>query len=245
MKANKFTFSVHTYAPELNKVYYFGKDISNKLKDDLRKSLKKDFAYNVRLIRKESIFKQAIFKHFVEIKYDIPNARYGHGIYSGYYVQHSDISEFLKERDKYHNSASRTVRLYSKKIKITMKNNSAYMRNKAELQKHDPNYKPPKGKFYRSRFNEFMMEFNKIKDKRGGSFETLQAKKARIIDKEEYDTLTDAHKNPQHGHKPTNKLSKENREVINRRLSNNKENDSRLPTFFSSQTFRWETGTYW
>ena len=114
---------------------------------------------------------------------------------------------------------------YSKKTKTIMKNNSAYMRNKTELQKYDPNYKPPKGKFYKSHFNEFMMEFNKVKDKKGGSFETLQAKKARIIDKEEYDTLTDAHKNPQHGHKPTNKLSKENREIINRKLSNEKENN--------------------
>lgn len=116
MKTNKLKFSVHTYAPELNKVYYFGKDISNKFTDDLRKSLKKDFAYNVRLLRKESIFKQATFKHFVSIKYNIPSARYGHGEYSGYYVNHSDISEFLKERDRYHNSASRTVKLFSKYI---------------------------------------------------------------------------------------------------------------------------------
>jgi hypothetical protein len=116
METNKLKFSVHTYAPELNKVFYFGKDISNKLTDDLRKSLKKDFAYNVRLLRKESIFKKATFKHFVEIKYNIPNARYGHGEYAGYYVQHSEISEFLIERDRYHNSASRTVRLFSRYI---------------------------------------------------------------------------------------------------------------------------------
>ena len=115
---------------------------------------------------------------------------------------------------------------YSKKVKTILKNNSAHMRNKAELQKNDPNYKPPKGKFYKSRFNEFMMEFNKIKDKRGGSFETLQAKKAKIINKEEYDQLTDAHKNPQAGHKPTTKLSKDNRAAINRKLVNKqKDND--------------------
>jgi hypothetical protein len=116
METNKLKFSVHTYAPELNKVFYFGKDISNKFSDELRKSLKKDFAYNVRLLRKESIFKQATFKHFVAIKYNIPNARYGHGQYSGYYVNHADISEFLNERDRYHNSASRTVRLFSRYI---------------------------------------------------------------------------------------------------------------------------------
>lgn len=96
---------------------------------------------------------------------------------------------------------------YSHKVKEIMKNNSAHMRNKTELQRYDPNYKPPRGKFYKSRFNDFMMEFNKEKDKKGGAFTTLQAKKARIIDKEEYDNLTDAHKNHQAGHKPTKRVS--------------------------------------
>lgn len=51
MEKRKYTFSVHTYAPELNKIYYAGIDITNKFPDRLVKTLTKDYRRNIRLIR--------------------------------------------------------------------------------------------------------------------------------------------------------------------------------------------------
>ena len=47
----QMVFEVHTYSPELNKIYLNGKDISKQLKDFNFRELKKDYKENIKMVR--------------------------------------------------------------------------------------------------------------------------------------------------------------------------------------------------
>ena len=46
-----YTFEIHTYSPEQNRIFYNGKNITKYFNDAILKQLNKDFSHNIRLIR--------------------------------------------------------------------------------------------------------------------------------------------------------------------------------------------------
>ena len=66
MKKSNYTFEVHVYAPELNKVYLNGLNVT-KYFEKIKKDLTKDFASNIRLIRKTLNYKT--YNHYCVGKY--------------------------------------------------------------------------------------------------------------------------------------------------------------------------------
>ena len=61
MIKSNYTFEVHVYAPELNKVYLNGLNVT-KYFEKIKKDLTKDFASNIRLIRKTLNYK--MYNHY-------------------------------------------------------------------------------------------------------------------------------------------------------------------------------------
>lgn len=46
-----YTFEIHTYSPEQNRIFYNGKNVTKYFNDAILKQLNKDFSHNIRLIR--------------------------------------------------------------------------------------------------------------------------------------------------------------------------------------------------
>lgn len=70
----KFTFNVHPYSPEQNRVYLNGVDVSRMYSLDLLKSLTKDYQTNLCLIRRYD--GKEPFKHYINLTF--------YGVKSGY-----------------------------------------------------------------------------------------------------------------------------------------------------------------
>ena len=77
MKKSNYTFEVHVYAPELNKVYLNGLNVT-KYFEKIKKDLTKDFASNIRLIRKTLNYKT--YNHYCAGKY---YSQYGEKNFNG------------------------------------------------------------------------------------------------------------------------------------------------------------------
>ena len=93
-----YTFEIHTYAPEINKIYYKGVDITKNF-GALNKALNKNYLYNVRLVRNEINKKRdlieyklyEISKQYADQKYECYNDKY-----KGYISSYSDLINFKK-----------------------------------------------------------------------------------------------------------------------------------------------------
>lgn len=66
MKKSNYTFDVHAYAPELNRIYLNGINVTKSF-ENIKKDLTKDYANNIRLIRKTLNYKT--YNHYCIGKY--------------------------------------------------------------------------------------------------------------------------------------------------------------------------------
>lgn len=62
-----YSFEIHSYAPELNKVFANNINVSRYFSSDFLKSLTKDYIINIRLLRKYISFKT--YNHYIFIAY--------------------------------------------------------------------------------------------------------------------------------------------------------------------------------
>lgn len=67
MKERKYTFDFHAYAPELNKIYYCGVDITNHFPEHIRKDIGSEYNYNLRLVRE--YLGRRIYDHYLTIRF--------------------------------------------------------------------------------------------------------------------------------------------------------------------------------
>lgn len=66
MKA-KYSFEVHSYAPELNRIFIGSTDVTRKFPEYVAKSLTKDYRLNMQRVRR--YLNRICYNHFIVLKY--------------------------------------------------------------------------------------------------------------------------------------------------------------------------------
>lgn len=95
MKAKTYTFEVHKYAPELNKIYYRGVDVTKHFSDSVKRSLGSSYQNNLRIVRGH--LNKPVYDHYITIRF-----------------KGTDKYEFTKEKSGGFNSPDypRVIELY-------------------------------------------------------------------------------------------------------------------------------------
>ena len=103
-----YIFEVHTFAPELNKIFLNGINVSKNF-DPILKTLTKDYKSNIRLVRRcnYSIPHRPIW--IIEVKHSIEDHKFCDRVYKYKFLEIRQLVEFLKDKRAYHNLPDVTI----------------------------------------------------------------------------------------------------------------------------------------
>lgn len=92
---NNYAFDVHTYAPELNKIFYKGVNMT-KYFGNLAKRLDKDYAKNTSFVREFIQRKDLLDVLFYEVKKEYKNPEFSsyNNIYRGFVTNRANLIDF-------------------------------------------------------------------------------------------------------------------------------------------------------
>lgn len=93
----KYSFEVHAYAPELNKVFIGSSDVTSKFPDQIVKSFTKDYRSNIRKIR--AYYGRTYYNHFISIKYTGENSGFIKELRGGFDIWDQALPVIRKSRD--------------------------------------------------------------------------------------------------------------------------------------------------
>lgn len=103
-----YNFEVHTFAPELNKVFLNGINVSKNF-DPILKKLTKDYKSNIRLVRRCNYSIPHLPVWTIEVKHSIEDHKCCDRIYKYRSLGFSQLVEFLKYKRAYHNLPDVTI----------------------------------------------------------------------------------------------------------------------------------------
>lgn len=78
----KYSFEVHSYAPELNKIFIGSKDVTSRFPEDVVKSLTKNYRLNIQRIRRW--LNRICYNHFIVINYTGENSGFTQDRFGGF-----------------------------------------------------------------------------------------------------------------------------------------------------------------